>query len=90
MTQTQSPPLPEGFIPEVGYAMPEDAYDLLDLLESSLLTLSALATPYNHIDPPELILSRPATSVCLTELAQLAIRLKRELHRYRLPLPTVH
>ncbi|GGD48208.1 hypothetical protein [Pseudoxanthomonas indica] len=87
MTQT---PLKEGFIPEAGYAMPEDAYDILDLLESSLLTLAALATPYNHIDPPELILSRTATSVCLTELAQLAIRLKRQMHRYRLPLPVVH
>ena len=87
MTQT---PLQEGFIPVAGYAIPEDAYDDLDLLESQLLTLAALATPYNHIDPPELILSRPATSVCLTELAQLAMRLKRQMHRYRLPLPTVH
>lgn len=28
--------------------------------------------------------------VCLTELAQLAMRVKRELHRYSLPLPTIH
>lgn len=87
MTQT---PLAEGFIPEAGYAMPEDAYDDLDLLESQLLTLATFATPYNHIDPPELILSRTATSVCLAELAQLAMRLKRQMHRYRLPLPTIH
>ena len=74
-------------LPEVGYAMSEQAYDDLDLLQSQLLTLTALITPETHGEPPDLILPRVAVTICITELAQRATRLKEQLQWYSVVKP---